>query len=272
MTNEVATAYTVVVQQALRTQVYGNRSTLSPLKLKQIGVTLTDLLLAPTPATAEQLQLFWERGLGFASFLAAITALHGALVAAEESAIAYMVFDQLATILPIYHEFELVAVRREQEALRVAVSEALNNQREQSSRLASLLQEVSTPVMPIYDGVLVLPLIGAIDTMRSTQITERLLNDIGQFRAHSVIIDITGVPVVDTSVAQHLLQTAQAAQLLGAAVILVGISPEIAQTMVQLGINIGNLTTLSNLQAGIAHALKGKGLVIRRSETLGVRG
>ncbi len=271
MTNQAATPYHTVVQQALQAQVFSNRGALSPSQLKQVGVTLTDLLLAPGPATAQPLRSLWERGLGFASLLAAITALHKALVAANQTAMAQTLFAQVASVLTIYHELDLVAVRREQEGMRAAVSQALANQREQSSRLESLLQEVSTPIMPVYDGVLVLPLIGAIDTMRSMQITERLLQNISQLRAHSVIIDITGVPVVDTGVAQHLLQTAQAAQLLGASVILVGISPEIAQTVVQLGINIGNLVTLSNLQAGIAYALKRKGLAIRRNEGLGVR-
>ena len=116
--------------------------------------------------------------------------------------------------------------------------------------------------MPVYDGILVLPLIGVIDSRRSNAITERLLQSIIQLRAHSIIIDVTGVPIIDTAVAQHLLQTVQSAQLLGTEVILVGINPEMAQTVVQLGINIGSLITLSNLQSGIRYVLRQHNLAI----------
>lgn len=251
------------VQATLRENVFKNRGALSPSQLKHIGITLVDLLTANTPPTQQQAAALSQRGLSLVSLTAAIVVLHQTLATVGHVAMAQTVLDRLTPLVVIYNEIETATVRREQEAIREAVSQALSTQREEASRLEMLLKEVSTPVVPIYEGILVLPLIGAIDSQRANEITERLLESISQQRAQSIIIDITGVPVVDTGVAQHLLQTAQAARLLGASVILVGINPEMAQTMVQLGINVGGLPTLSNLQAGVRHALQQRGLAIR---------
>lgn len=118
----------------------------------------------------------------------------------------------------------------------------------------SMIRELSTPVVPITDAILVMPLVGAIDTLRARQILETLLDTIVERNAKVLIIDITGIAVVDTGVAHYLLQTARAIRLLGAQVILVGISPEVAQTMVGLGINFGEIITRATLQDGFAHA------------------
>jgi rsbT co-antagonist protein RsbR len=126
-----------------------------------------------------------------------------------------------------------------------------------------LIQELSTPIVPIYEGVLVLPLVGAVDSRRATQIMESVLEKIVEYQADVLILDITGVPVVDTGVANYLLQMARAVTLLGARVVLVGIGAEIAQTIVQLGVELRDITTLANLQAGIAYALEQKGYAIR---------
>jgi rsbT co-antagonist protein RsbR len=125
-----------------------------------------------------------------------------------------------------------------------------------------IIQELSTPIVPIYEGVLVLPLVGAVDSRRATQVMESVLEQIVAYQAEVLILDITGVPVVDTGVASHLLQMARAVTLLGARVILVGIGAEIAQTIVQLGVDLNNITTLANLEAGIAHALARRGYAI----------
>ena len=117
------------------------------------------------------------------------------------------------------------------------------------------IQELSAPLIPIHQGVLVLPLIGAIDTQRAATIIETLLDGIARRRARVVLLDITGVPVVDTGVAHHLIQAARAVRLLGAEMVLVGISPEIAQTIVQLGVDLSNILTRADLQAGFAYAL-----------------
>ena len=101
-----------------------------------------------------------------------------------------------------------------------------------------------------------LPLIGTIDSARSQQIMEAMLAAISQSDAQALILDVTGVAVIDTNTANYLLQAARAVQLLGAQVLLVGISPEIAQTIVQLGIDLGGLLTQSTLQAGLDYTLK----------------
>jgi rsbT co-antagonist protein RsbR len=134
-----------------------------------------------------------------------------------------------------------------------------------------LIQELSVPIVPIDEGVLVLPLVGAIDSRRASQVMEAALEKIVKFQADVLILDITGVPLVDTGVANYLLQMARAVKLLGAQVVLVGIGAEIAQTMVQLGVELRDVTTRSNLQAGIAFALAQRGFAISPlAETGGV--
>lgn len=146
-----------------------------------------------------------------------------------------------------------------------ALQETRSNLAEREQDLANqrlLIQELSTPIVPIHEGVLVLPLVGAIDSRRATQIMESVLERIVGYQADVVILDITGVPVVDTGVANHLLQMARAVKLLGAEVVLVGIGAEIAQTIVQLGVELRDVTTRANLQAGISYALERQGFAI----------
>lgn len=125
-----------------------------------------------------------------------------------------------------------------------------------------LIQELSTPIIPLLNGVLVLPLVGMLDTHRAAQVMEATLSEIQENRAEVLILDVTGVPTIDTNVAHHLIQLARAVEMLGAKVILVGLRPEIARTVVQMGVDLGTITTLANLQAGIAHALAQRGLRI----------
>jgi rsbT co-antagonist protein RsbR len=129
-------------------------------------------------------------------------------------------------------------------------------------QLREAIQELSNPIIPVYNGVLVVPLVGRVDSARAQALTEALLEAIAREQAEMVLLDITGVAVVDTNVANHLMQTARAASLLGSQVVLVGISAEVAQTLVQLGLDLGRLVTLSNLQSGIEHALAQQGLAI----------
>lgn len=139
----------------------------------------------------------------------------------------------------------------------VAAQEEIASQR-------AIIETLSNPVIQIWQGILTIPLIGVIDSRRAMNITEGLLTAISQHQASSLIIDITGVPVVDTQVAQHLIHTARACQLLGCDVALVGISPEIAQTLVQLGVDLSTLKTLANLQAGIIWAFAQQKLRVTR--------
>jgi rsbT co-antagonist protein RsbR len=117
------------------------------------------------------------------------------------------------------------------------------------------LRELSTPLMPIADGVVVMPLIGVIDSARAQQIMESLLHGVSEYKTRVALIDITGVKVVDTQVAGVLLRAAQAVRLLGAQVVLTGISPEIAQTLVHIGAEIRDVKTKATLQEGIRYAM-----------------
>jgi rsbT co-antagonist protein RsbR len=119
----------------------------------------------------------------------------------------------------------------------------------------ALLQELSTPVIPLNDNVVVMPLVGAINSERAQQVLETLLTSIAESHAQVAIVDITGVPMVDTQVANALLRAAQAVQLLGAQVVLTGIRPEVAQTMVALGVNLHGIITRSTLHNGLMYAL-----------------
>ncbi|GAB4214909.1 MAG: hypothetical protein OHK0022_54160 [Roseiflexaceae bacterium] len=118
------------------------------------------------------------------------------------------------------------------------------------------IRELSTPLIPLAQGVIVMPLVGTIDSQRAQQVLETLLEGITLYQARTAILDITGVRVVDTQVANALIRAAQAARLLGARVVLTGINAEVAQTIVQLGVSMDQIITRSNLQSGINYALK----------------
>lgn len=118
------------------------------------------------------------------------------------------------------------------------------------------LKELSAPLIPVFEKISVMPLIGTIDTERAKLIMENLLNGVIEHRSEVVLIDITGVPVVDTMVAHHIIQASEAVRLVGAKCILVGIRPEIAQTIVNLGIDLGNFPTKNTLKNGIEAALE----------------
>ena len=116
------------------------------------------------------------------------------------------------------------------------------------------IRELSTPVLQVRERLLILPIIGVIDPQRARQLTEQLLRGIRTNRAKVVVLDITGVPYIDSPVANHLVQTVEAARLLGAIVIVTGLSPEIAQTLVNIGVDLGKMNTVGDLQGGIEEA------------------
>lgn len=116
------------------------------------------------------------------------------------------------------------------------------------------IRELSTPVLQVRERLLILPIIGIIDTFRARQLTENLLKAIRDNRAKVVVMDITGVAAVDSRVANHLLQTVAAAKLMGATVIITGLSAEVAQTLVTLGVDLSTLNTVGDLQGGIEEA------------------
>jgi rsbT co-antagonist protein RsbR len=128
------------------------------------------------------------------------------------------------------------------------------------------MEELSAPVVQIWDKVVALPLIGTLDSERAQTVMENLLQSIVERDAEVVIIDITGVPTVDTLVAQHLLKTAAATRLMGAECVISGISPRIAQTIVHLGVELPNVTTRGDLQDALAYALRRVGFSLRERE------
>jgi PAS domain S-box-containing protein len=126
------------------------------------------------------------------------------------------------------------------------------------------LQELSTPIIPVLDRIIVMPLIGSIDSLRAKDITRSLLAGISQYRAKIVIVDITGVPLVDSGVADHLNKTIQAARLKGAQTIITGMSDAVAEAIIDLGIDWNNIQTLSDLQTGLMVAINTLGLKLSR--------
>ena len=116
------------------------------------------------------------------------------------------------------------------------------------------IRELSTPVLPVRERLLILPMIGVLDSERARQLTEQLLTGIRTHRAKVVVIDITGVPDVDETVANHLVQTVDASRLMGASVIITGRSPLIAQTLVTIGVDLSKMDTIGDLQGGLEEA------------------
>jgi len=143
-------------------------------------------------------------------------------------------------------------------AFQKAREEVINRQQQE-------LLELSTPVVKLWDGILALPMIGTLDSARTQIVMESLLQKIVETESQIAIIDITGVPTVDTLVAQHLLKTVTALRLMGADCIISGVRPQIAQTIVHLGVDLQGVTTKANLADALALALKRSGITFSKS-------
>ena len=149
------------------------------------------------------------------------------------------------------------------------VAMAFNSERERVVlRQQEAIRELSTPVLKVRDQLLILPIIGLIDSERALQLTEQLLSAIREFRARAVVMDVTGVAAIDSKVANHLIQTVDAARLLGTTVIVTGISAAIALTIVTIGVDLSRIQTVGDLQGGIdlADRLLGYGAIARVSD------
>jgi len=167
---------------------------------------------------------------------------------------------------------ELETVKASLEEQVAARTVELQESYEESERLhlqilesqQQMIRELSSPVIPVLQGIIVLPLVGSIDSMRARDITRSLLAGISQHKAEIVLIDITGVSVMDTGIVNHLNKTIQAARLKGARTIVTGVSDAVAEAIVDLGIDWSDLTTLSDLQTGLLVALNSLGVRLTR--------
>ncbi len=164
-----------------------------------------------------------------------------------------------------YSEADMRAV----EKFAVAVVQAMYSKRNELklAKQSREIMEISTPVIQVWKGIVVAPLIGTMDSERTRLFTERLLNTVVAIDSKVALMDITAVPMIDTLTAQHIIEAITACRLLGAEVILTGVRPEIAQTLVHLGIDLTGMTTRSSLSAGFAVALERIGLAVVPRET-----
>lgn len=139
---------------------------------------------------------------------------------------------------------------------RTSLTRELEDKLQTIERQAAAIRELSTPVLEIWDDVLALPIVGVVDTRRSMEVMNTLLRRIVETKSRHVIIDITGVDMVDTKTADYLLKIVRAANLLGSRCVLTGLSPAVAQTLVEIGADMNEVTTLRDLKAGLRHCLQ----------------
>ena len=163
----------------------------------------------------------------------------------------------------LFENLEQMVADRTRE-LQESLQESERLQKEIIEAQKQAIRELSTPIIPIMDRIIVMPLVGSIDTLRARDITRSMLAGIGDHRAKVIILDITGVPVVDSGVANHLNKAIHAARLKGAQTIVTGISDAVAETIVDLGIDWAGIETLSNLQTGLIAALDRLGIRLNK--------
>jgi rsbT co-antagonist protein RsbR len=164
---------------------------------------------------------------------------------------------------------ESLKINRIMDNLSVVTFETFIKGREEVIlRQTDEITEISTPVIRVWDGILALPIIGTLDSARTQIVMENLLQEIVETRSSIAILDISGVPAVDSLVAQHLIKTVSATRLMGAECIISGIRPEIAQTVVHLGIDLSNIITKSSLASALAYAFKVMRLEVRKVNTI----
>lgn len=169
------------------------------------------------------------------------------------SPLAFPLEDEKKQVSHVAIFYRDVTAQVQQQNQIESVQESLAEQKQ-------LIQDLSSPVVRIWEGILLLPLVGGLDASRSMLITERLLEAIVRYEAPFVIVDITGVPAIDATTAHYLVLLTKATSLLGSTVILVGISSEVAQTIVALDIDLSQIQTYSDLQAGLDQAFSELGL------------
>ena len=162
---------------------------------------------------------------------------------------------------------ERTAALTEQNAQLEEQADEIRKANESIAEQSRAIMEMSIPVIKIWDEIVMIPLIGTIDTARANDMTGRLLESIVEHGARVALLDVTGVPIIDTSVARHLIQAVDSSRILGAEVIVTGFSPDAAQTLAQLGVDFTTLRTRGNLRAGVEDAYKMVGVTIRQHQT-----
>ncbi len=254
------------VLEALRRRALENVNTLSPLRLPEVARRIVDGLIrfsanGDALAAEEVGRQCATIGLALQSFFAAGRALSQALSLQGETREDAVARGLLVTDFICAAVFGIRAVAYEtlsgqREKLEQALQEATNRENES---LRDVIRELSTPVVPIADRVLLLPLVGAVDMERSSLIMERLLDAIVAHRAEVVLMDVTGVPSIEPDVAVRLFTVARSARLIGAQVIVVGLSPEFARSLVSFGVDAGEVLTLASVQRGLELAARRRG-------------
>lgn len=259
---------------ALREHVADNSGSLPPFRLPALAQQIVGELVAclgDVQAASGAVVAFGEglggRGLGLRSWLAVGRALAGAF--AERVALGGALSDAVAVQARLQVFVSAVVeglVRREMLTLssqRDEINAALEHLiQEREDELRRVIQELSTPVMPVHRKILVLPLIGGIDDERARRITERLLEETGRRRARIVIIDMTGLAACDAAVLAAITGAVQAVRLLGARAVLAGIQPGMASMLAELDLDVRGFVTRADLQGAIEWALRELGLAI----------
>jgi rsbT co-antagonist protein RsbR len=258
--------------RALKGNALHNRSGLPPFRLPEVAqkivAGLVSFVVGQDDAAARALgQMLAHQGLAMRSLVAVGQALMKETLAGvtgqEDGRLAALQAHTYITLLTeAMAAGEIAEFSRQRDEMQIALERSIESR---ELELQRIIQDLSTPIMPVHDRILVLPLVGQIDDERAKKINEVLLRAVSQRQARTVIIDVTGVPSVDSAVASALMAAARAVELLGACVVLVGIRAEVARTLTTLDIELEGVRTLANLQRGIEHALGLQGLAVRRA-------
>jgi rsbT co-antagonist protein RsbR len=166
--------------------------------------------------------------------------------------------SELAALRQLLDVYELASIEQS-ERLEKANAELRQGQEERQElieRLRLAIEDLSTPILELWESVLALPVIGVVDSKRSAEMTERLLAEVVNRQARFVIVDLTGVELIDTKTADHFVKMVRAVELVGASCMVSGIRPAVAQTLVELGVEFGALKTLGNLRHALAEAIR----------------
>jgi rsbT co-antagonist protein RsbR len=263
MLNSIDAARTLLGERALRTlkqNVVHNGSGMPPFRLASVSKQIISGLVAfaappggDEAAVREAGEGLGRMGLGFRSVVELQRALVREAVSHLDAALVPVVHDYLCLLAEGIAAAGMKALVEQRDEMQILLQRAIEAR---ETELRSVIQELSTPVMPVHEHVLVVPLVGAIDEERARRITERVLAAVCERRAQVVILDITGVSELDEVSADGLMSAAKAVRLLGAKVLLVGINPKLALSLTHRDADLKGLTTLSDLQSGIEHALR----------------